>query len=640
MSRKGGRAHARRKLVTPTRLEVVEMLDEERLLPAIYFIFSRNACDDAAAQCHRAHIVLTDAVERRRIREIAEARLSGLSDHDLDVLGVEQFLAQLENGIAAHHAGMIPPFKETVETCFVEGLVKVVFATETLAVGINMPARSVVIEKLTKFTGEHHTFLTAGEFTQLTGRAGRRGIDTEGHAVVLWNPFITFDQVATLVTSRSFHLNSAFRPTYNMAANLVRTYSAEEAHHLLNLSFAQYQADRDLVRIEARIERRSEHLRRLREDAASPFGDIEDFRAQRQRGAVGHGEERDIDLALAKLRPGDVLYVRKGTYSGPAVVLTVAARKSGMKITVLTRSRLEVTFTAADFDRAPVAIGSIELPQPFAPGRPEFQRETLERLARESLRGRDVAPLDAAHGPQTHPVEEDPDLEHRLSLSVQADRVAREIEGLRERVGGRSRSVSRQFDRVLGVLERRGYVSSWVLTERGQILARLFHECDLLVAEALHARLLDGLDAPHLAALVSVFVYEHRSPEPPPEPWFPSGAMRTRFNRISALSQEIRVEEERNGMTPHRAPDPTFVAISYAWASGEGFAEIVDAEDLSGGDFVRTTKQLIDLLRQLALVSPERATRAAAADAADRLFRGVVAASSMVSGVEGEEVEG
>ena len=171
------------------------------------------------------------------------------------MLGYGQFLAQLEAGIAAHHAGMVPAFKEVVEACFIEGLIKAVFATETLAVGVNMPARTVVIEKLTKFTGDHHEMLTPGEYTQLTGRAGRRGIDDEGHAVVLWSPFVPFEQVATLASSRTFHLRSAFRPTYNMAANLVGTYTSEQAHHLLNLSFAQYQSDRDVVRLEARLER-------------------------------------------------------------------------------------------------------------------------------------------------------------------------------------------------------------------------------------------------------------------------------------------------------------------------------------------------------------------------------------------------
>ena len=150
---------------------------------------------------------------------------------------------------------MVPPFKEAVEACFAAGLVKAVFATETLSLGINMPARSVVIEKLTKFTGERHEFLTPGEYTQLTGRAGRRGIDDVGYAVVLWSPFVPFEQVAGLAGARSYALTSSFRPTYNMAANLVRRYPPDLAHHLLNLSFAQYRADSDVVRLEAQLER-------------------------------------------------------------------------------------------------------------------------------------------------------------------------------------------------------------------------------------------------------------------------------------------------------------------------------------------------------------------------------------------------
>src|SRR5262249_51492651 len=178
---------------------------------------------------------------RQRITELVEPHLDGLSDDDLDALGYDQWISGLKAGIAAHHAGMVPPFKEAVEACFVEGLVKVVFATETLALGINMPARSVVIEKLTKFTGEHHEFLTPGQYTQFTGRAGRRGIDDHGHAVVLWSPWVSFADVSSLAASKSFPLTSAFRPTYNMAANLVRRYEPAEAHRLLNLSFAQYQ---------------------------------------------------------------------------------------------------------------------------------------------------------------------------------------------------------------------------------------------------------------------------------------------------------------------------------------------------------------------------------------------------------------
>ncbi len=250
-NRRGGRP--RRRFATPRRVDVVDLLAERDMLPAIFFIFSRAACDDAVASCINAGMRLTTDGDRRRIREIVEHHVERLSETDLAALGYDRWTAALEAGVAAHHAGMVPPFKEAVEACFVEGLVKVVFATETLALGINMPARSVVIEKLTKFTGERHEALTPGQYTQLTGRAGRRGIDESGHALVLWSPFVGFEDVAGLASSRSFRLTSSFRPTYNMAANLVRRYPAEEAHRLLGLSFAQYQTDRDVVRLEQRL---------------------------------------------------------------------------------------------------------------------------------------------------------------------------------------------------------------------------------------------------------------------------------------------------------------------------------------------------------------------------------------------------
>jgi len=633
--RKG--TQGRRRLFTPSRLEVVDVLEHERMLPAIYFIFSRNQCDEAARACLAAGLRLTSGPERDRIREIVDARLAGIEPADLAVLGYSQFLAQLEAGVAAHHAGMVPPFKEVVESCFVEGLVKVVFATETLAVGINMPARCVVIEKLTKFTGDHHAFLTPGEYTQLTGRAGRRGIDDLGHAVVLWSPFVPFDQVATLASSRSFHLNSAFRPTYNMAANLVRRYTSERAHHLLNLSFAQYQADRDLVKIEARLARRQQLLRDLSEQAESPFGDIGEYRRLlRGTEPPGHaatiGRDNPIELALLRIRPGDVVWIDKGRYAGPAAVLTTAHRKGGIRLTTLTRRRDQVVVSELDFDEPPRAIGRIELPAEFAPNRQEYQRAVVHRLDHAELephrRTRRARRVD--DGPLGHPVEDDPDLAERLKAAVQAERIGREVDELRQRIRGRSQSISRDFDRVLRILETWGYVDGWALTDAGGILARTFHESDLLVVECLRQGLFDGLDAASLAGLVSVFVYEHRSPEAPARPWFPSPLVRTRWRRIAAISDQLVAAEEEAGLSVHRAPDPTFLAVAYAWAAGEGFADVVDAEELSGGDFVRTTKQLIDLLRQLALVAPEADTRRSAELAAGQLFRGVVAASSAV----------
>ena len=226
----------------PRRTEMVEELDSREMLPAIVFIFSRAACDDAVRQVVRDGVRLTDSAERAAIRQVVERRVEPLDDDDLRVLGYDEWLEGLERGVAAHHAGLVPVFRETVEECFAAGLLKVVFATETLSLGINMPARSVVIERFTKYGGAGRATLTSGEYLQLTGRAGRRGLDEEGHAVVAWSSEITFAEAARVASAPPPNLRSAFRPTYNLAVNLVSRFDRETAGAVLQRSFAQWQA--------------------------------------------------------------------------------------------------------------------------------------------------------------------------------------------------------------------------------------------------------------------------------------------------------------------------------------------------------------------------------------------------------------
>jgi ATP-dependent RNA helicase HelY len=622
--RRGGPG-VRRRLFTPSRLDVIERLRHEDLLPAIYFIFSRNQCDEAARACLAAGFRLTAPDEREHVREILDERLGHLHPDDLAALNYAQLVAQLEGGIAAHHAGMVPPFKEAVEQCFAAGLTKVVFATETLAVGVNMPARAVVIEKLTKFTGERHASLTAAEFTQLTGRAGRRGIDDEGHAVVLWSPFVPFEQVAALVANTTYRLQSAFRPTYNMAANLVRTYTSEQAHHLLNLSFAQFQSDRELVHLEARMDRRRQQLDELRRQALSPHGDVEAYRRELERRQARSRERDHIRASLAQLRPGDVVYLETGRRHERAVVLTSAHRSGGIRVTFLDTRAQPWHVNADDLDEPLWTVGHVSLPEPYAPNRNDFRKEAVRRLLKARLAPR----RERRRAPQ--PVEADPDLDQRVKASKQADRIDRELRDLQERAAARQGSVARRFDDLLGLLQQRGFIDGWSLTPAGEILARVFHECDLLVAETVRAGLLDGLDPATTAGLVSVFVYEHRSPEPAPAPWFPSRDVERRFHRIQELSTLLRLDEDRLGLTAHRPPDPTFLAVAHGWALGEDLADLLEEEELSGGDFVRTMRQLLDLLRQLALVAPSSTTRDSCHEAAQRLHRGVVAASGPVT---------
>jgi ATP-dependent RNA helicase HelY len=636
------RGRPRRRYFTPRRIEVIERLQDEGMLPAITFIFSRKACDEARDACLDAGLRLTTPDERARVRTIVDERTASLADADLDVLDFDRFLAGLEMGVAAHHAGMVPPFKEAVEACFIEGLTKAVFATETLALGVNMPARSVVIERLTKFSGgERRELLTPGEYTQLTGRAGRRGIDEVGYAIVLWSPFVPFEQVAALASSRTYALRSAFRPTYNMAANLVRRYQPDEAHHLLNLSFAQFQADQAVVRLEARLERQQLRLARLREEAQCERGDVDEYRqlraaAQQARGAAraagGRGAVDRVFAALSQLTPGDVVLID----GSKVAVLSVAFRKGNPKLHVVDERSKPRTIGADELSEPPRAVGTVALPEPYNPHNRAFQQRVGDALRRSRTTApgaddtADEVRDDAFLAAEAHPVADCPDREAHLRSAVQAERVARELDDLQRQVQGRTGSLARRFDRVLRLLEAWGYLDGWSLTASGDVLARTYHESDLLVAEAMTTGLLDDLDVPTLAALVSCFTYEHRGRDRPPDPRFPSSTVRTRFLELRRLAEELAADEETAGLPATRPPDAGFVHLAHAWAAGEGLASVLQDEDLSGGDFVRNVKQLIDLLRGIGDVAPVPATAARARQAADALHRGVVTASSTV----------
>ncbi len=649
----GMRGRPRGRLFTPRRVEVLELLEEYDMLPAIYFIFSRAACDDAVTQCVREGKRLTSADDRRQIRAIAEQYVDALTDEDLAVLDYAGWLTGLEAGYAAHHAGMVPPFKEAVEACFAAGLVKAVFATETLSLGINMPARSVVIEKLTKFTGERHEFLTPGEYTQLTGRAGRRGIDEVGYAVVLWSPFVPFDQVAGLAGARSYALTSSFRPTYNMAANLVRRYRPDVAHHLLNLSFAQYRADSDVVRLETQLDRTAAALAEARAAAVCDRGDVEEYRrllraseeSARQRPSM----TAEVTAALERVRPGDVLIVPGGKSGGRVAVLSTSRRRGGdIRVRAVTPDRRLVSLGPRDFPAPPAAVAQLGMPVPYAPHNAGFQRQVASALiaarlrtvpaaarspvARRQWRGEvALAQATAAAG---HPVANCPDARTHLRALERADRLVRDAERLERRVKGRIESLARQFDRVLRVLEAWGYVDGWALTASGERLAGIYHESDLLIAECTAQGLFDGLEPAELAGLVSVFTYEARG-QGEPTTWFPNPRLRHRWVEIDRLAAELNGAEEEAGLPLTRRPAPGFVGLAHAWAAGEDLAEVIADDEMSGGDFVRNVKQLIDLLRQLGDRAADPATPATAASArqaADRLFRGVVAASSVLGG--------
>jgi ATP-dependent RNA helicase HelY len=312
-------------------------------------------------------------------------------------------------------------------------------------------------------------------------------------------------------------------------------------------------------------------------------------------------------------------------------VVATAHRTDGLRVTLVTPNGDDLHAAGADFERPPVALAHVVLPPGYAPRRRDWRREVGRRVRAAKLPPR--PPRTPATAAAPHPVEADPQLRNRLRAATQAERVRRELTQLEGRTGERRHTLAAEFDAVLDVLGELGYVDRprWALLPPGEMLARTFHECDLLVAECVRRGLLDGLDAAALAGLVSVFVYEHRRPDDPPAPWFPDEAVAARWRSIAAVSEELRALERRHGLTEHRPPEPGFLGIAHGWVAGEGFATVLE-EDLTGGDFVRTMKQLLDLLRQLGQVAPLGATRRVAREAHDRAFRDVIADSSLLSG--------
>ena len=632
------RDRTRNRWVTPRRPEVIRHLHDGALLPTIYFIFSRSACDDAVEAVRGAGFELTDRAEQRRIREIVDRRLAHLDPGDLDALGAGRWRAGLEAGVAAHHAGLVPAFKEAVEECFAAGLVKVVFATETLALGINMPARSVVIEALSKFTGETHEDLTPSQYTQLTGRAGRRGLDPVGHALVLWSPWSNFDRVAALAASREFVLRSAFRPTYNMVVNFIRRHDREHAHRLLGQSFAQFQTDRSVARMNHRRARRMALLAEAETAATCELGDVEEYRslrrvereAKRQARRDGRSE---LTAALVALAPGDVLSLR-GHRLG---VLSVSQRKAGVRVRVVDVDAHVEVLDEDEFDLAPEVVGELRLPEPFDPQDRKIQHRVAAQLRKVNVShgnrpdyGPGPVPATITDPSADHPVASCPDLQRHLSAAADRERLASQVAEDDRRLGDRSGNLVRHFERIHGLLERWAVAEGWALTDTGRVLSGVFHEADLLVALALCDGLLDGLEPPEMAGVVSCFTYEHRAKEPPPRPWFPSKVMRDRVVRIEDLARRLNRDEAHAGLPVSRPPDPTLAPLVHAWASGGGLASVLSEELVSGGDFVRNIKNLVDLLHQIEAVAPERRTASVASQAANMLRRGVVASSAEI----------
>ncbi|MFJ3438453.1 DEAD/DEAH box helicase [Streptomyces cyaneofuscatus] len=677
MIREADRERERRqrsRIWTPGRPEVIERLDNEGLLPAITFIFSRAGCEAAVQQCMYAGLRLNDEDKRRLVREIVEERTASIPGEDLHVLGYYEWLEGLERGIAAHHAGMLPTFKEVVEELFVRGLVKAVFATETLALGINMPARSVVLEKLVKWNGEQHADITPGEYTQLTGRAGRRGIDVEGHAVVLWQRGMDPTALAGLAGTRTYPLRSSFRPSYNMAVNLVQQFGRHRSRELLETSFAQFQADKSVVGISRQVQRNEEGLEGYKEGMTCHLGDFEEY-ARLRRDL----KDRETELAkqgaaqrrvaaassLEKLKPGDVIHVPTGKFAGLALVLDPglpAGRANGHRgfdhhdgprPLVLTAERQVKRLASMDFPVPVEALDRMRVPKSFNARSPQSRRDLASALRTKAghivpdrhRKGRAPAADDREilrlrTELRAHPCHGCDEREDHARWAERYHRLQRDTRQLEHRIEGRTNTIARTFDRIVALLTELDYLRGNEVTENGRRLARLYGELDLLASECLREGVWEGLNPAELAACVSALVYEARQADDEVAPKLPSGPAKVAmgemvriWGRLDALEEDFKINQTEG--VGQREPDLGFAWAVYMWASGRTLDEVLREAEMPAGDFVRWCKQVIDVLGQVAAAAPREGSAGAssvsrnARKAVDAVLRGVVAYSSV-----------
>jgi ATP-dependent RNA helicase HelY len=651
----------------PSRPDVIGVLDHEGLLPAITFVFSRAGCDAAVKQCLRSSLRLTDDGERSRISEVIDRRCAELDDADLGVLGYYEWREGLLRGLAAHHAGLLPVFRHTVEELFTAGLVKAVFATETLALGINMPARTVVLERLVKFNGEQHAPLTPGEYTQLTGRAGRRGIDVEGHAVVLWHPEVEPADVAGLASTRTFPLRSSFAPSYNMTINLARQMGPEQAHRLLERSFAQFQADRSVVGLVRGVSRGE----KMMDELAADFGgrDAPILAYARLRATISERERTQsrasrlqrrqaANDALAGLRRGDIITIGQGRRGGLAVVLEPAGDREDPRPLVLTEDRWAGRISSTDFSGASAKVGSMTLPKRVEHRQPRVRRDVASALRSAAAglhvpagrskraqngqdREHDVDPELASLRDQLrgHPAHHLADRDERVRAAERFLRIERDNADIQKKVAAATNSLARTFDRIVVLLTERSFIEEvdggdLKVTADGLLLARIYSESDLLVAECLRSGTWTGLDAAELAGVVSAVLFESRGDTPGASSTIEDAtpSMRRALSQTRRSWAEIRADEQRHRLPASREPDTGFVAAIHRWVTTGDLSASLAASDASGagsplsaGDFVRWCRQVLDLLDQVRNAAPTPALRTSAKRAIDAIRRGVVA---------------
>ena len=524
-------------------LHVIEELRRFDMLPAIYFIFSRRGCREALQRCAYHEIDLTTAAEKVAIDLVAAERLQGLKDQDEEALFRRMVDARLlRRGLAEHHAGLLPYHKEMVEELFQRGLIKVVFATETLSLGINMPARGVVVSSFTKFDGVNFSTLTTGELTQLMGRAGRRGIDVIGHGAILKEADVEVGTIYEVAMGPTLVVESKFLPSYNMALNLLRVYTPEEAEALMQRSFGQFQKRLAATETDERLTNVRERLadvRRMWDDPQVSIDDVAQYFKIEDR-------RRAIRIELRRLRR-EAGAERRGRHGG--------RRGRGMGHATRLAQRLEIE-----------AKGLLERQRKLKVVRSPRFGELLQKYG--EIR----------------------------TLQQELDKGQREVVGQMD-------EYPRKLRRLSKILAETGFLEKNKPTDKGLFAARVYGGNTILVAEAVWLGWFEGLTPEELCAVMVMLAVEDRErrgdrqahgPRRYPTPAIAQTArlIRSLYFRFADMERDL---DEPN----LRSPSHDYIDFAYRWSAAEPLDRIPLPANVDIGDAIKAMKAVYSLLRQL-----------------------------------------
>lgn len=612
---------------------VVAQLAEREMLPAIVFLFSRRGCDKAVRDLAKASLV--NEAEAARLLQRVEA----FAENSPEAVRDGGHADALLRGVAAHHAGVLPAWKELIEELFQEGLVKVVFATETLAAGINMPARTTVISALSKRTENGHRPLMASEFLQMAGRAGRRGLDVQGYVVTVQSRFEGVREAGQLATSPPDPLVSQFTPSYGMVLNLLQRYELPKAKELVERSFGRYLATLDLVDDQARIAELREQLEQIGETATDvPWEDFEDYEKQRSRLR----EERrllrilqqqaeetlahELTLALQFASPGTLVSLKapqlRGAVSPAVIVEKLEGPGQYPLLLCLTDENVWIVVPchAVVCIHAELSCLQVQnIPAPMLEHAGEL-RHGDQPSGGLALAVGSMARRHDMHTPQydlagevqeqsrlVHGLEEELEIHpaHRWGDRRQLKKQRRRMEELEEEIAERQRLLHHRANRhwetflaLIEILRHFGCLDELEPTEIGRTVAALRGDNELWLGLALISGHFDELAPADLAAALEAISTEVSRPDlwsgfPPPP------LAEEALHDLRGLRRELlRLQEHHDVVVPVWW-EPDLMGVVKAWAEGESWSDLIANTSLDEGDVVRLMRRTVDLLAQL-----------------------------------------